>query len=114
MHMHDPPSFEECWRGKLRLGTILLSPYAATFDHTLWGALSPPYTSRAPGSSTQNYARGRDSNAAQGDTQDTAKPIQQGVPGMRRSYPDLAYPIFGSDGHLPSMASADMRLTLVG
>ncbi len=39
---------------------------AATFDHTVRGALSPPHTSRAPGFATQD----RDSNAAQGNTRD--------------------------------------------
>ena len=43
---------------------------AAIFDHTVRGALSPPHTSRAPGFATQDHARARDSNAAQGNTQD--------------------------------------------
>ncbi len=36
---------------------------AATFNHGVRGALSPPHTSRAPGYATQDHARGRDSNA---------------------------------------------------
>ncbi len=40
------------------------------FDHTVRGALSPPHTARAPGFATQDHARARVSNAAQGDTQD--------------------------------------------
>jgi hypothetical protein len=43
---------------------------AAIFDHTVWGALSPTHTSRAPGFATQDHARARDSNAAQGNAQD--------------------------------------------
>jgi hypothetical protein len=43
---------------------------AAIFDHTVRGALSPPHTSRAPGFAAQDHARARDSNAAQGNTQD--------------------------------------------
>ena len=44
---------------------------AAIFDRTFLGVLSPPHTSRAPGFATQDHARARDSNAAQGNTQDT-------------------------------------------
>jgi hypothetical protein len=43
---------------------------AAMFDHTVRGALSRPHNSRAPGSATLDHARVRDSNAAQGNTQD--------------------------------------------
>jgi hypothetical protein len=43
---------------------------AAIFDHTVQGALSPPKTSRAPGSATQDHDRALDSNAAKGNTQD--------------------------------------------
>jgi hypothetical protein len=43
---------------------------AAIFDHTVRGALSPPHTSRALGFATQDYARARVSNAAQGNSQD--------------------------------------------
>ncbi len=43
---------------------------AAIFDHTVRGALSPPHTSRAPGFATKDQASARDSNAAQGNTQD--------------------------------------------
>ncbi len=43
---------------------------AAIFYHTVRGALSPPHTSRAPGFATQDHAQARDSNAAQGNTQD--------------------------------------------
>jgi hypothetical protein len=43
---------------------------AAILDHTIRGALSPPNTSRVPGSATQCHAQARDSNAAQGNTQD--------------------------------------------
>ncbi len=42
----------------------------AMFDHTVWGALSPPHTSRALGFTTQDHALARESNAAQGNTQD--------------------------------------------
>ena len=34
------------------------------------GILSPPHTSRAPGFASQDHAQARDSNAAQGNTQD--------------------------------------------
>ncbi len=43
---------------------------AAILDHTVRGVLSPPYTSRALGFATQDHAQARDSNAAQGNTQD--------------------------------------------
>jgi hypothetical protein len=43
---------------------------AAIFDHTVRGARFPPHTSRAPGFATQDHARVRDSNAAQGNAQD--------------------------------------------
>ncbi len=43
---------------------------AAFFDHTVRGALSTPHTSRAPGFATQDHARARDFNTAQGNTQD--------------------------------------------
>ena len=43
---------------------------AAIFDRTVRGVLSPPHTSRAPEFATQDHARARVSNAAQGDTQD--------------------------------------------
>ncbi len=43
---------------------------AAIFDHTVRSALSHPRTSRAPGFTTPDHAYVRDSNAAQGNTQD--------------------------------------------
>ena len=43
---------------------------AAIFDNTVRGVLSPPHTSRAPGFATKDQASARDSNAAQGNTQD--------------------------------------------
>ncbi len=43
---------------------------AAIFDHTVRGAVSPPHNSKALGFATQDHARARDSNAAQGNTQD--------------------------------------------
>ncbi len=43
---------------------------AAISDRTVRCALSPPHTSRAPGFAAQDHARARDSNAAQGNTQD--------------------------------------------
>ncbi len=43
---------------------------AAILDHTYQGALSPPHISRTPGFATKDQASARDSNAAQGDTQD--------------------------------------------
>ncbi len=50
--------------------TMYLIRFAAIFNHTLRGALSPPHTSRAPGFATQDRDQARDSNAAQGNTQD--------------------------------------------
>ena len=50
--------------------TMYFHERAAIFDHTVRSALSPPHTSRAPGFATQDHARARDSNAAQGYTQD--------------------------------------------
>ncbi len=54
--------------------TLILPDFrerAAIFDHTVLGALSPPHTSRAPGFATKDQAQARNSNAAQGNTQDT-------------------------------------------
>ncbi len=93
---------------------------AATFDHTVRGALSPPHTSRAPGFATQDHARVGDSNAAQGTRLHPGhgghfgKPVRrecQGCSEARRpSHPAPTYSIFRSDGHLPAMVSADRRL----
>ncbi len=76
---------------------------AAIFDHNLRGALSPPHTSRAPGFATQDQASARDSNAAQGNTQDMeatlANPLRkewQGCSEARR--PSRPTPRFQSSG----------------
>jgi hypothetical protein len=91
---------------------------AAIFDHTVRGALSPPNTSRAPGFATQDHAQARDSNAAQGNTQDmeatSANQFRKECQGCSEarmpSRPRLTYSIFRSDCHLPAMDSADRRL----
>ncbi len=63
-------SWIKLWR-IMRDGLIVFRERAAIFDHTVRGALSPSHTSRAPAFATQDHARARDSNAAQGNTQDT-------------------------------------------
>ena len=87
------------------------------FDHTVRGALSPPHTSRALGSTPQGHARDRDSRAALGNPQDT-RHIRQTYSGRSarvatRPESQAAPPhIFNLPRRLspPSHGSADRRL----
>jgi hypothetical protein len=103
--------------GKASFGDCLhdFRERAAIFDHAVRGAL---YNARAPGFATHDHAQARDSNAAQGNTQDmeatSANLLRKDCQGCskarRPSRPRPTYSIFRSDCHLAAMDSADWRL----
>ncbi len=87
-------------------GVLIFLSVQPFFDRTVRGALSSPHTPRAPGLATQDHAPARDSNAAQGNTQDMeAKTRSTRV--AARPEDQATDSISWSDCHLRVMDSAD-------